>query len=303
MQLSIGMITYNHERFVRQAIASILEQELPFSWELVISDDASTDSTATIIEEIIGQHPKIRFYSQPVNLGMQRNYEFVMERCTGEFVAQLEGDDYWVDPRKSLKQMALLRSHPKMMWCSTNGIEVDAESQWIKDVTYDFPEEFTLHDFAQFVRIPFNPLNNTVMFRKMADPLPYPKFVMQVIQMDTALHYLRACEGTIGFLKDKTLAYRRHPLSLASKKDRSGASPYFDWITLYDGLRPMVPNEVAATFDDRSTYFYISKAYLAENDHVNFLRYWLKCLGYPTWRDSLHYFKLWLLMCFLNKEM
>jgi glycosyltransferase involved in cell wall biosynthesis len=292
--LSIAMITYRHEKYVAQALTSIFEQELPFRWELVISDDASDDNTATIIKGLIAGRENISFIRQPENLGMQRNYEFVMSRCRGEFVAQLEGDDYWTDPQKSIKQIALLRSHPRMMWCSTNGIEVDAESQWIKDVTFDFPTEFTLHDFAQFVRIPFNPLNNTVMFRKKADPLPYPEFVMRILQIDTALHYLRSRNGTIGFIQDATMAYRRHPSSSATRKSKSGAAPFLQWIILFNGLRPLLPKEIAATFDDRSAYFYIAKSYLTENDHVNFLRYWFKCMGHPTWRDSLHYLKLWL---------
>lgn len=301
MLLSICMITYNHERFVHQAIASVLEQEFPFCWELIISDDASTDNTATIIDQIVSTHPNIRFYLQPKNLGMHRNYEFVMERCTGEFVAQLEGDDYWTDPKKSIKQIALMRSHPKMMWSSTNGIEVDEVGQWLKDVNFSVPGEFTLQDFIRFSSISFNPLNNSIMFRKVADPLPYPDFVMQIIQVDAALHYLRAREGTIGFLSDSTLAYRRHQNSLNSRKVSAGARPYFDWITMYNGLRELMPKDIAANFDNRSAYFYISRAYLAEKNNKQFIRFWLKCIGYPTWRDSLHYLKLWLSGIYQNK--
>ncbi len=292
--LSIVMITYRHEQYVARALASILEQELPFTWELIISDDASDDETSTIIESTIAGREHITFVRQPQNLGMQRNYEFVMRRCRGKYVAQLEGDDYWTDPQKSIKQISLLERYPDMAWCFTNGVIIDSTDQVIGKIQVNLPDQFSLLDYCGYFRS-INPLNNTVMFRRSCDPVPYPDFIMRIVQIDTALHFLRAREHTIGFLSDSTMAYRRHPTSSAAQKLRAGAAPFLQWIQLYDGLRPLMPKEVAATFDDRATYFYIARAYLAEGDHGAFIRYWLKSAGHPTWRDSLHYLKLWLL--------
>lgn len=105
------MITYNHGRFVTKAIESVLAQRTSFPIELVIGDDASSDDTCRQIEVLKAQAPEvIRLLSRPTNIGMHRNLEGVLEECRGEFVAFLEGDDYWTCEEKLQVQVDLLRA-------------------------------------------------------------------------------------------------------------------------------------------------------------------------------------------------
>jgi glycosyltransferase involved in cell wall biosynthesis len=104
------MITYNHERFITKAIESVLAQRTSFPIELVIGDDASTDDTSRHIEVLEAQAPEvIRTLIRPTNIGMHRNLEGVLEECRGEFVAFLEGDDYWTSDEKLQLQADVLR--------------------------------------------------------------------------------------------------------------------------------------------------------------------------------------------------
>jgi glycosyltransferase involved in cell wall biosynthesis len=108
--VSVAMITYNHERFITRAIESVLAQRTNFPIELVIGDDASTDETGRRIEALRAQAPEvIRTLIRPTNIGMHRNLEDVLENCRGEFVAFLEGDDFWTFDEKLQLQTDLVR--------------------------------------------------------------------------------------------------------------------------------------------------------------------------------------------------
>ena len=98
IKVSVCMITYNHERFIAQAIESVLMQETDFRVELVIGEDCSTDGTRAIVREFGERFPeRIRLLLPEHNLGMMPNFVATLSACRGQYVALLEGDDYWTD--------------------------------------------------------------------------------------------------------------------------------------------------------------------------------------------------------------
>lgn len=114
LMLSVHMITYNHEKYIEQAIKGVLMQETNFDFELIIADDCSPDDTAKIVEDIIKNHPKgykIKYFRQDTNIGMNANAAFAFANCKGKYVAICEGDDYWTDPLKLYKQVDFLESN------------------------------------------------------------------------------------------------------------------------------------------------------------------------------------------------
>ena len=116
--VSVWMITYNHERFVAQAIESVLMQETDFPVEVVIGDDDSTDGTRAICEEYARTHPgRVRLLPGGRNLGMLANMMRTLAACRGRYVAMCEGDDYWTDPKKLQKQVTWMDEHPTASFC------------------------------------------------------------------------------------------------------------------------------------------------------------------------------------------
>ena len=114
VNVSVVMISYNHEDFIEEALLSILEQECNFNFEIIISDDNSKDATKEHIERIINTHPRgnlIRFFSQNPNLGMMKNFGFVLQEAKGDYIAICEGDDYWTDSKKLQKQYDVLEGN------------------------------------------------------------------------------------------------------------------------------------------------------------------------------------------------
>ncbi len=111
-KVSVCMIAYQHEAYIRQAIESILAQDVDFAIELVIGDDCSKDGTAAICEEYAARDPRVRLLPRERNLGVMPNFSRTLQACTGEYIAVCEGDDYWTDALKLRKQVGFLDQHP-----------------------------------------------------------------------------------------------------------------------------------------------------------------------------------------------
>jgi glycosyltransferase involved in cell wall biosynthesis len=93
-KVSIGMPVYNGERFICEAIDSLLAQTFT-DFELVISDNASTDSTASICQRYSKQDPRIHYIRQQDNIGVLRNFQFVLNHASGEYFMWAACDDKW----------------------------------------------------------------------------------------------------------------------------------------------------------------------------------------------------------------
>lgn len=113
--VSVVVITYNHERFIRKAIEGIVNQNSSFLIELIISDDCSADKTLDIIKEYQKKYPQlIRILYANLNIGIVANALRSDIRTRGKYIAYCEGDDYWIDVGKLQKQVSIMESDPEI---------------------------------------------------------------------------------------------------------------------------------------------------------------------------------------------
>jgi len=99
--VSVVCITYNHGRFIREAIESFLMQETNFKVEILIGEDCSTDGTREIVFDYKKKYPDlIRVITSDPNVGMKANGFRTLNAARGKYIALFEGDDYWEDPYK-----------------------------------------------------------------------------------------------------------------------------------------------------------------------------------------------------------
>lgn len=117
--VSVNMITYNHEPYIRQAIEGVMMQQTDFEFELIIGEDASQDKTREICFEYQKKYPdKIRVLWSEENVNhLGGNSRRVRAHSRGEFIALCEGDDYWTDPLKLQKQVDIMRANPDVGLC------------------------------------------------------------------------------------------------------------------------------------------------------------------------------------------
>lgn len=122
IKVSICCITYNHEKYIEQALKSFLEQKVDFKYEILIHDDCSSDKTSDIIRRYERLYPDIiKPIYQSVNqysigiTNVTQRYNF--PRARGKYIAICEGDDYWTDNKKLQKQVDILDSDPNISLC------------------------------------------------------------------------------------------------------------------------------------------------------------------------------------------
>ena len=122
--VSIGMPVFNGENFIAQAIASILLQSFE-DFELIISDNASTDGTREICEKFAAQDSRIRYHPQPRNLGAAPNFDWCFEQARGEFFKWAAHDDVLREDFLE-KSVALLKTDPKAVLCVYQVLHIGA---------------------------------------------------------------------------------------------------------------------------------------------------------------------------------
>jgi glycosyltransferase involved in cell wall biosynthesis len=131
-KVSVMLITYNHEKFVGQALESILTQETNFPFEVHVVEDCSTDNTQTVIRSFKEKYPdKIHLHFNEKNVGSagpylhtQKVFYEGFKHLKGEYFAILEGDDYWTHPKKLQKFVDFLDNHPTFVACAHNTVKV-----------------------------------------------------------------------------------------------------------------------------------------------------------------------------------
>ena len=210
ISVSIICNTYNHEKYIRDALDSFLMQKTDFVFEVLIHDDASTDKTAEIIREYEERYPDIvkpiyqteNQYSKGVKIGFTYQYP----RVKGKYIAFCEGDDYWTDPYKLQKQYEALEEHPEVDICAHGAYMVSAETkERLKDIapaTQDkvLPIDEVIMGEGGYVA------TNSLMYRKeLNDDMPeFRRF----LSLDYALQIHGALRGGMLYLKDTMSAYR-----------------------------------------------------------------------------------------------
>lgn len=129
-KVSVCVTTYNQEKYIRQCLQSILEQETSFSFEVIVSDDCSTDGTRKVLIEYQERYPElIRCIFQERNLGAAMNYKHVHSMAEGNFVAHLDGDDVMC-PGKLQKQVSVLENNPSCVMATHDMHLLDGEGQY-----------------------------------------------------------------------------------------------------------------------------------------------------------------------------
>lgn len=153
--VSIICNTYNHEKYISKAIEGFLSQKTNFAFEVLIHDDCSTDSTATIIKKYEEMYPDIikpiyadeNRYSK--NILINSIYQY--PRAKGKYIAFCEGDDFWTDKYKLQRQVDFLEKYDNYVGCVHKYIVVDKNGEKNDVKTFGYYDEegrYTLKDFC-----------------------------------------------------------------------------------------------------------------------------------------------------------
>jgi len=117
---SVLVLTYNQENYIAQTLDSIIEQEHDYPYEIIVGEDCSTDGTRDVLLKYKEKYPDIiTLILNENNLGMIKNYFNTISRCSGKYIMQCAGDDYWL-PGKVRAQIAFMENNPDTGMCCGN---------------------------------------------------------------------------------------------------------------------------------------------------------------------------------------
>ncbi|MDR0894980.1 MAG: glycosyltransferase [Prevotellaceae bacterium] len=241
LKVSVLMLTYNQERYVAQAIRSVLAQQTDFAFELVIGNDASTDQTGAICARLALCHPdRIVLIDRPQNVGLAQNFMDTYHCLRGQYVAICEGDDYWISRYKLQRQVAWLEAHPDDAICFHRVINY-YEDNHTKSLSNGGQKRDTdILDLARGNYI----TNVSVLFRRGVFG-ELPDWFAQVSTYDYPLHLLTAQYGRIHYMRRPMAVYRQRADAIwskaaAEKKRDISLSVRQQLITHFQARRPDV---------------------------------------------------------------
>jgi glycosyltransferase involved in cell wall biosynthesis len=218
LKVSVMILTYHHEQFIAQALDSVLEQQVDFPYEIVVSDDASQDSTSLILKDYQQRHPdKIRLLLQAENLGPYENFFHTFFRCQGQYIAYLEGDDYWTCLDKLQKQVDFLDAHPECTLCFHQIKMISEENQWEPRIyPNNLKEVSTLEDLLFVNYIP----SGSILYRRGVVS-EVPLWMSKLKMSDWTLSLLYAHQGGLGYIGEIMGVYRIHATGTWSRLDNT----------------------------------------------------------------------------------
>jgi glycosyltransferase involved in cell wall biosynthesis len=217
MKLTVVMTTYNHESYIAHAIESVLLQQVNFEFEVVIIEDFSTDNTREIVTDYQRKHPElIKLVLPDRNMNDSRNFAQAVEMAQSQYIALLEGDDYWTSPHKLQKQVDFLDQRQECAVCFHNammhfddGISAPRPFNPAGQKTISTLEDILPGNFLATCSVMFR----QGLFKK------FPEWFFTLPFGDWPLHILNAQHGKIGYIDEIMSVYRVHSNGLWSRLD------------------------------------------------------------------------------------
>lgn len=201
--------TFNHERFIEEAIVSVLEQDFPEAeMEIMVVDDGSTDSTPEVVRKFA---PRVR-YLRKKNGGQASAFNFGIPFAHGEIIAFLDGDDWWAKPKVS-KVMEILSSRPDVGVIGHGIYEVDSDTGQMSATLPEQPGDIDLHTtpgaaFFRHMMCFFGTSRVTIRKRVVQRALPIPNEL--VIEADEFMSTLSTAYSKASLIQEPLAFYRLH---------------------------------------------------------------------------------------------
>lgn len=293
-KVSVCMITYNHENYIREAIEGVLMQVCEFKVELIVANDCSTDITNEVIIDILQNHPHshwINYINHLDNKGMMPNFIWALQKCKGNYIALCDGDDYWTDPLKLQKQVDFLEKNPEYVISCHDTHVINEKGIQIRDSIFsNFHKNDCTKD--QLMNGAFlMPL--TMCFRNVINV--FPKEFFKVTNGDVFLISLLGQYGKGRFQNEIIpAAYREHPGGVCSmiselEKENQRKNTYYQLFCYYQRINDTEKTAYNFFIKYKHTILRLLQRMLIERQIFTSLKqyiaYILKCIKYGFWKE------------------
>ena len=226
--VSVLMTTYRHEEYIEEAIDGVVSQVCEFPIELVIGEDCSPDRTREIAISYVDRYPSIvRVITGSANIGLVRNTYRSLAACRGKFIAFCEGDDWWCDPLKLQKQIALfVDERVGMVHCDYAVARTGPDGEWLlSEGEHSKRPNSELEGcdlFATYMRELVPRFSSSVYRKALLDRFFSTKLGnLNYVTTDLPMTVFAAAELCIGYVPEVCAVYRNSPRSITRSGLRS----------------------------------------------------------------------------------
>lgn len=208
--ISILIITYNHEKFIRDCLNSVLAQKVDANIEILVGDDASTDRTPKILLDYYNKYPDyIKLILRKRNIGASANIVDLLTKAKGDYIAFCEGDDFWISRSKLSRQLKFLQESSDI-GVVHNVLLVDKDKvklriqklNWVMKKNFYCLNNYELYKLPEHI--------SSLMFKNLTN-LSYLNLDMLLCSrhtFDKMIYLIVLSQGTIGRIGKTMSAYR-----------------------------------------------------------------------------------------------
>lgn len=118
--VTVCVVTYNQEKWIRQTLDSILAQQTEYPFEVIIGEDHGSDGTRAICQEYADKYENVILLPETENLGVTANWIRCVQAGKGKYIMTCAGDDWWHNPQKIQMQVDFMEAHPECVVCHTD---------------------------------------------------------------------------------------------------------------------------------------------------------------------------------------
>ena len=215
MMVTVVVVTYNQEKWIRQTLDSILAQQTDYPFEIVIGEDFGTDGTRSICESYVAQYDNVRMApnKQNKNVGVTANWLNCIANGTGKYIMSCAGDDYWHNPHKIQLQVDFMEAHSECVICHTdidvlheNTGKIDRDFKKMKGIV---PPEGRIQETVLSGREHMSAVTMCIRRDAFEKYIPADKFVeLEFPREDWPTIIILSAHGDIRYLPISTATYR-----------------------------------------------------------------------------------------------
>lgn len=236
-KLTIIILTYNQSNTIERTINSVINRCRGIDFEIIIGDDASTDSTRCICEKLAAEHSEIRLMPKAQNKGLVNNYFDCLHAARGKYIGDCAGDDIWVNEASITDVITLLESNPQVSVVFSDTETMCEETNEITPINSQFKAN-TIIKGEEILKLNLNHINalpyvlSAAIYRKSAlvaamtskvDIVRIPEFGIEDLPIIAAL----ASQGDAIRLPGVALRYFIHNNSVSNNNDAAHQAHFY----------------------------------------------------------------------------
>lgn len=256
--IGVCIVTYNQENYIAQAIESVLSQaDCGHRVVVYIGNDCSTDRTGEICRQYAKNYPEhVVFVDNEQNLGLvgnTMNLLDIMRKDGCEYIAMLDGDDYWCDDNKLQKQMNYMHAHPEY-----GLVHTCVDLLYPHKLIVDDRKTMQEGDVSSIV-FGYRIGNCSVVFKtELLNLIDFEEFQQQgFMSVDFIMYVIFSCHTQFGFLNDHTAVWRRGHDSVSNTNDMEKQIRYVhNSLAMWKYAAKLYPDRWTADEKDLEEYFH-----------------------------------------------